>query len=425
KPRPSPKKVEESEKDLAENTQFVLNEIWMQSNARTIQLENGTYSQFLGGCVFKVEWRGTDEEARVPIYIKRIIPDHFIPVWGMDDMWNLLEAYVVYYVEETEAKNLYGVEGTRILYVEHWTPKKVTIRVGNKSIMDAPNPFGFVPFVYIPKSREGDFFGPSIVDDIEALVKEFNSRMANIGDTIRRNSQLNRFVTNLHDKTVKRVVFDRNQYFYDLGVQPNYSDAKTEMITEPPVNMPDSLVSWTQSLWTQLLRDSSLAPIVFGEDEGSQRSALTLAFRMWPLTSQVDIQRAYWDEGLTVISKMIIRMILIKMPKGINFGGERVVLPPDILRRVTFTHIWNPKIPRDREQSVNEAILMLQAGAIDPYTFHEMVGDIRDIDDVIERIISWKKRLAEFEQSMNSQPTDKGAPTEIEAPVASTDYNNE
>lgn len=424
KPRPSPRPVDDKEKLLSADLEFIINEVWTQSSARAIQMEGGTFSQFLGGCVFKLEWRPTAKDARVPIFIKSVMPDHFIPVWQMDDMWNLLEGYWVYEISREEARVRYGIDEAHVMYVEHWTKTTMKITVGSKVIMNEPNPFGFVPFVYIPRLREGHFYGASMVDDIEALVKEYNSRMANIGDTVKNNAQRRRFGFNIFNKKMPKIVFDRDAFLYDMGDQPHYSDAKPEIITEPPVNMPDSLVSWVDDLWRQMLRDASLAPIAFGEDEGSQRSALTLAFRMWPVTAMIDAQRTYWDEGLNLLAKMIITMILIKL-KGVVQFDQAITIPADVLKRMTFSQNWNPKIPRDREQIMNDAVLLMQTGAIDPGTALEMIGEIRDVDDVLEKVIAWKKRIAEIEMSMSSQPTDKGAPTEVEAPVAKTGLDGE
>src|SRR5690606_16077336 len=103
------------------------------------------------------------------------------------------------------------------------------------------------------------------------------------------------------------------------------------------------------TLFNQLLREGHMSSTAFGEDEGSQRSALTLAFRMWPSTSHARAEQAFWNEGLQVIAKMILGMM---QTKGL-FDNR---IPSDFKKRFDFVLDWQPQIPRDRESKVAEII---------------------------------------------------------------------
>jgi len=415
KPRPSPLPIDQLDKDLADNLENLVNEIWSENNGRTLQLENMLTSQFLGGCVFQVCWDPDGmPDARIPIRIRSIIPDFFLPIYQQDDPWNLLEAFVAYKITRAEAQLRYGIiSGVNPTYIERWTKTNVEIYVNNIRVTpELKNDFGFVPFVYIPIMREGGFYGSSIIPDIEALVKEYNSRYADIGDAIRRGVNPRRFGVNISDKTIPKIPIDNETSYYDLGQTPPHNDKqKPEMTVENPSSISEGLIGHPERLWASILRESSLAPIVFGEDTGSQRSALTLAFRMWPVTAIVDIMRTYWDVGLNHISKMIIKILIAKQV----YLDLPFVVPPDVLKRMTFGQRWNPKVPRDREQTIKEVALRRSAKVISLEGALEMLGDVRDVDDEIERIYAEEKRLLEMTASVGAplgNPAQEEVPTE-------------
>ena len=63
-------------------------------------------------------------------------------------------------------------------------------RATRKQIKIEQNPFGFVPFVYIPHIPSNGFFGMPLAEWAGAvdLAEEYNERLANIGDIVRQNS---------------------------------------------------------------------------------------------------------------------------------------------------------------------------------------------------------------------------------------------
>lgn len=421
KPRPSKKTPTEEEKKLCKELQTDITEIWMDNNARTIQYENMQLSQVLGGCVFQVVWDADGmEDSRIPIRIKAITPDHFLPVYKYDDPWDLLEAIVSYRITPAEARLRYSViaDGAYPIYIERWTKDTFEIWVNDKKITDlsGANEFGFVPFVYIPNGRAGSFWGQSIVPMVENLIREYNSRLADIGDAIRRNTNPRRYARNI-EGIVKKPLDGETSYF-DIGKTPMYNEKLTpEIIREDPINLSDSLVNHPDALRDEILRLTSLSKIVYGEDEGSQRSALTLAFRMFPLTSAVNVMRSYWDVGLAHIIKMIIKILIKKQPL-LNLG---YTIPPDILKEITIGQVWNPMIPRDREAIINEIVLLYPIGAMSLYEALEKRGDVRDIEETIKKIEADAKRKAEN----NAMPSKEQKPSiDISRPVASTDLED-
>ena len=388
-------KTDPALKELAGLAEDIVEQVWIDSNGRSMMMEQAELSQFLGGCVFQVAWEEHKaNEREIPITIKKVMPDFFIPIFSNDDPWDLLEAFVVYRVTVTEAKERYGYSGVGngfVTFCEHWTKthfailiNKVPAVIGGISMDYQEHDFGFVPFVYIPHLREGNFWGSSMIEDIRGLLRELNARTADTGDAIRTTVHRKRYVRDLNGD-VKPKKLDTGVEAINLGQTSPASKVSPHVFTEDPPNMPASLVDWNNQLWVQLMREGNVGPIAFGEDEGSQRSALTLAFRMWPSTSHAQAERTFWTDGLNQIARYILKMCAVKAKflKG-------VVIPEDFLKNLQFSQAWLPQIPRDREQKVNEVVLLFQAGLRSPDLCIKMLGDVAYPKEELDSIREWQ-----------------------------------
>jgi len=82
-----------------------------------------------------------------------------------------------------------------VYYIETWTPDHYRIQINDQILgvldeetqttvlYDQPNPFGFVPMVYIPHQRDFGIWGTSVITNAaKGLVREINARLADIGD---------------------------------------------------------------------------------------------------------------------------------------------------------------------------------------------------------------------------------------------------
>ena len=395
---------DEKSKEFANFCENVLNEVWMNSYGRAIQMENAVLQQFLGGCVFQASYIPLKDPRRkkfkVPIIFKNILPDFFVPVWQSDDFWDLLEGFVVYRIPAAIAYSQFGYKATGgsvvgwVNYCEHWTRTSYSIFLNNQPLVevingeefiykDVPNDFGFVPFVYIPHTREGEFFGPSHVDDLEGLVKEFNARIADLGDAIRDSVHRQRYTTDVANTKPKQLGND--VWATDLGQTNIATKATPNVITEDPPSLGEGLTTFSEEvLWRQILRVGHMSNIAFGEDDVSQRSAIALAMRMFPTTAHSRQERTYWTEGLNLLGKMALRMLNVK--KVVMDG---ITIPDDFEAGLHFAQDWLPQIPRDREQQVNEVILRFQAGLLSPERALATLGDTEYIDEEITLIKNW------------------------------------
>lgn len=389
----------DEDKKLARAATAIIDEVWTQDSGRANQHENAVIGEFLGGSVFKLAWQPWRTDIQVPIVVEKVLPDYFMPIWNPRNYNDLFEVFEVYKINAAQCQAMYGKmpsNGTFALYVEHWKKDTYTITldgeplkaiIGGVSIVykNVKNPWGRPPYVYMPSQRGGgSFFGASFIEDVRGLVKEYNSRMADSGDAVRLTVHRRRYLIN-SNKEPEEKQMGSGIWYTDLGVDAPLSKHEPKIYLEDPPNFTDSFTGFTDALWKQMLREAGLQNIAFGEDEGSQRSALTLAFRMWPTTAKALMTRTFWTDGLNLLARMMLK-ILSENPDQTQLR-KIPLIPADFERRLVFNQKWPPKLPRDREQETNEVISMYP-NLMTQETALRKMGDIpeKDIPTEIEGI---------------------------------------
>lgn len=411
------KKQSSPEDKPAEEVDDFLEDVWDENNAMSMMPEQARIAHVCGGCVFKVAF---DDRKKNKVRLEVILPDYFFPVWDGSDYHNLLEAIVSYRIPTQEAILKFGLKpeattGDTVLYWEKWTKDKYEITVdgqpakmphgllpyeGKNPYIDPDTGEGIIPFEYFPVCRTGEFYGISIIPDIEGLQDEFNLRMADVGDAINEAVHPMRYGRNL-PKQRKEIKLSRYKII-NLGQNPPNQDPPEVAYVEHP-GLPEGTSQFMGGLVEAFREVAHTPPVAFGVDEGSQRSALTLAFRMWPTTAFTRDTRAFWTAGFSSLNRkiMIINMVKAKQPR---------VKAQHLLYAIMTT--WSAIIPRDREQLVSEQILLVQAKLRSPQVALRNLGDLDDVDAEIERIKEWQDYLATLAQQMEP------AETEMETPVA-------
>jgi hypothetical protein len=399
---------EDDEVQKAKEAENLVNRVWIENSGRALQQESGLLQQFLGGIIIRVGWQPDDDELEYGIRLEYILPDFFLPVWDNGKPDNLLEAWIVYRMPSREAQIRFGFDGSndtnaQPLYIEHWTKESISITLGGKPISyningvditydDIDNPFGFVPFVYIPRERAGSYYGLSMIDDLIGMVKEMNSRWADLGDVIRDTSHRDIFVRNVPGNIRTRDI-GSSRSAIDLGTASPGSSDPEAFVIDPP-SLAESLTTYPEDLRKQFMRDAFITGVSEGEDEGSQRSALTLAFRMWPLTAKVRTIRTNWGVALTRIAKMIVKMAAIKDVAGITL---------EHLEDIDWEVDWSPMVPRDAEQELNAVVTNVQTNLMSHVTAIEKQRTVHDPLDEWEKIKDDMKWMASLEASKTPQ----------------------
>lgn len=416
----------ETQKQTAKTYERIVNEVWEQSRARGLLYQAGIVSQFLGGSYFQVKYEPWRKDIRIPLSIHYLKPDFVLPVWDTDE-WNLLEAWVVYRVTPAAVEKKYGIKldkgGTFATYVEHWTRDHYTIWINGKPLVasyDVPgagvarinynnrkNPFGIVPIIYIPRIREGNFYGSSLVSDITGLSREYNGRMADLGDLIRQNNDREWFGRNI-TANPRPKQFDNGKFYTDLGGSNPGTNSDPEIwATDPPKFSPE-MTKFNGDLHTQMMREAYISPISLGDDEGgSQRSGITLQIRMWPTISIARTQRQFWTTGKNHIDKTILTMLA-----AIGWSyGEGQTIPIDFSTQVRFSQKWSQFLPRDEEQMVNRLVLLKQSNQMSLRRSLQMQGDVEDIEEEIRFIEEDLKMMQEYQAEMDPPDMNPDTPS--------------
>lgn len=402
----------DSEKELIETGEEKLNLLWWENNGRSLMMENAIMSQIYGGSVLKASWVPWEDYAyggwrSIPIRIERVNPKNFIGVPDGSDMYRLAEAWMVKRIYKIEAQK-WGYTGDEeiVWRVEHWTQDNYRVLIDGKLAirrmkgsdpipLGGVNPFGFVPVVYIPHIRTGDFYGINTFDHLKGLVKELNLRFGDFGDAVNDDAHSYVAYRNVQGSPQIKKIGDGVDAI-DLGSATAISgnEPEPDMFEIRKQRASQAMEDLIDAIYKQYRRDAFVPGVAEGEDEGSQRSGLTLAIRFWPLTSHVSQERLFWSDGLDVFQSYLLKMMARKKIAGITEKHTRIRIKQK----------WAPLLPRDREVDVQEWVQRAAAnlGSID--TLLELTGDIEDIDDEKKKIMEWTKEMLKLEKEFAPQP---------------------
>lgn len=416
-PRISPKDNKNKvHKERARELEKLLSNWWIENNGRSLMLDNGLLSQIFGGCIFKLTYSPWETDYReYPIRIERILPEYFFAYPDMSDNWRLAQAWIVSEINNAVAED-YGIKlppDAKAIMIEYWskTEHKISINGqiaqkyvnGYPHVFDEKNPYGFVPIVYIPHIRTAKFWGESIITSIIGLAEEYNLRFADYGDAISDDSH--RFVAARNINGTPNIiklsnglpVINLGSSQAQLTGQPGDPDLFEVQKGSASAPMREML----EAIFGQLRRDAFLPPIADGEDEGSQRSSLTLSMRMWPLTSHAEMERVNWTTGLNLLHQLALQMMVIN---GIADVTE------DDIKNFRFRCLWNPMLPKDRDSLVMEVNTRAAQNLGSPQHLLEMLGDVDDIDEEMKLILEWLKEKAKIQaEAMPQKPGFGGA----------------
>jgi hypothetical protein len=419
---PAAIKLADSKKDKATVTkgQEFLNRVWYASHGRSIMMRNAIISQIYGGCIYKVSYVPRQLYRRIPISVESVHPSNFVGVPFSGDEFRLEEAWVVRAISMDEAERKYGVSikvspGEPVYYIEYWNPEeyKVTINRepvwtgaydtgGKKVYYDGENPYGIVPMVYTPHIRTTGFYGDSLISsNVQGIVEELNKRVADYGDAVSDDSHPYYYLTGSSGRPD----------LYELApglriIQPPITPAITgkeapaEIGSLGQTKSSAATKELTEELYDHFRREAFIPAVADGEDEGSQRSFLTLAMRMWPLLSHTAIERIYHGDALNLIDEYIFRI-------GNNWNPSEV---PEVLLDARIERRWAPLLPRDSETFVNG--LVSRAGAHLGSLEHllSQLPDIEDAEEEVTQIYSEMEKLAKMQAAAQPKPQPQTPP---------------
>lgn len=434
------KPVPETTKALAIMCEAIINEVWVRSSGRAMQLENGKFSQYMGGSVFQIAYEPLRKDLTIPLVIRNPRPDHFLPEWSNDDYWSLLRGTTVYRFPALTAKLEYGIgdgaPGEWAIYMRQETRNDITVTVDGvpiefmgKSMKGVGHKFGFVPSVYIPHQLEGAKYGMSHVEDVAALIKEYNARLSDLGTAVLNTVDRETFVSNMVGNPVAVASPVTGKKWSNLGQTPPASgskDAPKAWLEDVPVVSP-SMVQISDIVFRQVVRDSDMSMIPFGEDEGSQRSGETLALRMWPILAHTRGERTHWNDGMSRIGWYILKMVKQIMDENEAAGqimrDAGIEIPDNYEQLLDISAEWSPQIPQDRTKLVTELSLLKPQGLVSTRQGVTELGNAKDVDAELAEIEKDKKQVADLASQQKPPPFGGSTSNTDKAAVASSSMN--
>lgn len=412
--------------ELAERLEIVLNDgLWRPSHGSAIQQEALLSMNIYDGTVFKLSWEPWDIDLPYRLAVRLIKNPSFIkPVWDPQNPWRMLECHYGFEISPEVAKAKYGItpaqDNVPVLYMEHWTRDKWHITVDeqvptmkwgkHKWSLEGKNPWGIVPFYYIPHERTTKLFGDSQVDGQESLTQDVNSKMTVLSDTVKATwpgllwgHDLDRSLS------VRRLVVEGKvvSYVVDAGRTRNVQGAQPPTLAAiPSPDIPDSVAGFPQDLldfWMMLER---ISPAAFGLDD-TQSGRITgpvVTARMWTSIAHSTTECINFSTGKCILDRDALRILAEREKSGIfeDLGIE----PPGIVdptEPIQIVQTWPPMIPADRESKHKEYIERLRDHGISLRDYLKAMG-VGDVQGESGRIEAWMRLLAEIEMLSKPQP---------------------
>lgn len=364
----------------------ILNQVLEGSSINTLLWELDLDRNVYGGGVMKIA-PAINERGRVRWY--HIPLDSFCPIFDPDDANELLEVYVVTQMTNEQAAQKYGIVGTGAIVqrVEHWTRQYYDCWINGQKISEysGVNPWGFIPYVYIPRIRTHSWFGDALTADLMDAQDELNIRMADLGDAITYNSHPTRWGRDMSKGFTGKNFEVGVNTLWDLGRSMGERKPEVGML-EAKNPLPAGVFEYLKFVYDWARTSVSSPPIAFGEDNGGgQRSGATLEIRMWPLLKAVRRSRSYMLEGINRAIRMTALMYkqkafndILPTPVKAMLDGKVVphmasIMPKDhaaVVDEVTKLMSTTP-----RTISLPMAIKQLGRGAGEVQRIREMIED--------------------------------------------------
>lgn len=391
----------------------LLNDLHRSSNLNTVLWEIDMDRQVYGGGVLKImpslNTRGYIRWQRVPL-------DSFFPIFDPDNPDELLEAYTVVKMTPEQARIKYGIDkpsGEIVTRVEHWTPILYENMIDGKRIeaYSGHNPWGFVPYVYIPRIRTTNWWGDALTQEIMPAQDEINMRLADLGEAISYSAHPTRWGINL-----PRVFNAKNfpigyNAMWDLGRTLGNNPAPQVGMLEAKNPLPEGVFNYLKFVYDWSRTSSFAPPIAFGEDNGGgQRSGVTLEIRMWPLIKATRRSRAYMLTGIRKAIWMTGVILAQKSISGIDKNAIMKMVDGKIVPTIA------PVMPRDHQQIVDEVVKLLSTDppSISIETAQKILGrGTGEVDRIVKMLSEkglWKPQPVTNNENNPEDEDPKSAP---------------
>lgn len=335
-----------------------------------------------GGCVWGIRYDPT-----IPTHARWITipPMFFYPIFSsLDD--ELIEAHVQFKISAAEAMRRWPqvrTDDNQVDYFEKWTNDEYEISVGETVVASGVPRARKIPFVYIPTTETVDTpYGLSSFDGIMGIQDEFNARLADIGDAVNQETHRDVYISGVPGGAQS---IRKHGKFVDLGNALGRHAPTTHDVDRGRV--PEGSFDFSQVLVDFSRFGADTPSVAFGEDEGSQRSSMTLQLRMYPMLKAAQATRANVRDQMT---RLFQTTIDIARSSTVTIDQKADVYMPD----------FPAMLPKDREQIVQEVVALWGTGD-NPVISDEWALSRLDVPEhehakILARIKSLRKEVAEL-----------------------------
>ena len=378
----TPEKENESARQRAQEAQDVISETYQASGGNMLLYEGGLSQQIYGGVFLRAAIDPTKPHG---VRIDKLMPYNVFVIWDPITINRILKAYIAIPIDKNEAKLAYGTPidtlPDEVIYLEEWSEESYTVSVGGKVLQDfsGKNPWGFIPIVYLPRVRAEGFYGIPLYEDIYGIQNELNARMADVGDNVNNAAHPIRWIKNYRGDSSRDFVAGADQ-LWDLGQgTPGGEDPEVGVL--PAQAEPTSTFHYINFLLDISRQAANTSPVAFGEDEGSQRSGVTLTLRLWPLLQQVKTTRIYWRDQLYDLHRKVLVMAKARdIVKRYN----------DLITRYGVMPNFADLVPQDRQLLIDEICRRAERDLISPEEALARFGTKAGTEqEERERITAW------------------------------------
>ena len=225
-------------------------------------------------------------------------------------------------------------------------------------------------------------------------IEKLNARLADVGDNINNAAHPIRWIRNYRGDASRDLEVGAD-VLWDLG-QGTPGGENPEVGVLPAQPEPSSTFHFVNFLLDMTRQAAFTSPVAFGEDEGSQRSGVTLSLRLWPLLQQVKTTRIYWSTMLYELHRMILIMAKVR-DVGQRYDGK--------LSEHAVTPNFFDLVPQDQQLLIDEITRRAEQDLISPEEAVARFGVKAGTEaEEVQRIKDWLTFQAEQQAKAQPQP---------------------
>jgi hypothetical protein len=368
--------VSPEDKEKARRAEEAIYKVYETNNLDQLDFDTEIDAAILGDGCFKVTWDSQEKRVRVSA------PDvQGIFVWWLgDDVTRVWRVASRYQLSADEVRLLYNAGATRRVasttskprstIVEVWTDRKFELWIDDLLFERKANPYGFIPFVIFPNTREPKkFWGVSDIPAIIEPARELNRAL----------SQLSR-ILELSGNPI--AVLENIENAQDIAVQPG---AVWEIPEQAKAYLLDLLQGGGVKLHAdyidllyRTLHDLSESPRTAFGDNQRGLSGIALEMELHPLLQKVKRKRLIRTAVYRRRNDLILRVL--ERMTGESFGHYRSRI------------IWGPLLPQDRGRLVRDEEILISTGVHSRRRAMDELG-VEDPDAEFQRWLEEEEKI--------------------------------